>query len=61
MEKQNEHLTRESLERAIRKIEEDAEWELRHPFPHFWHPKELEMLKKAGFYKEFFKNRARGQ
>jgi hypothetical protein len=52
MKKQNKYLTEESFTRALKKIEEDAEWELRHPTPRIWYPKEIEILKKMGFFKE---------
>jgi hypothetical protein len=48
----SEDLTRESFERAMKIIEEDAEWELRNPRIEVYHPKDLEMLRKAGFFKE---------
>jgi hypothetical protein len=48
----SKNLTRKSFDRAMKKIEEDAEWELRHPRPHIWYPKEIEMLKKIGFFKK---------
>ena len=52
MKHQNKFLTRESLMRALKFIEEDAEWSLRNPRVYCFHPKDLEMLRKAGFFKK---------
>lgn len=50
MKKQNKYLTEESFEWVLKKIEEDAEWALRHSIPRIWYPKEIEILKKIGFF-----------
>ena len=44
-----EDLTKESFERALKLIEEDTEWQLRNPRAYTFHPKDLEMLRKAGW------------
>ena len=36
----------------MKKIEEDAEWALRHPVPRVWFPSEIKILKKIGFFKK---------
>ena len=55
----NKHLTRKLFDRAIKEIEKDAEWGVRHPRIEVWHPKDLEKLKKAGLYREFFNRRSK--